>query len=167
MIILLRNIIRIIILVLLQLFVFNNFQLSGYINPYIYILFIILLPFETPGWLLLISGFFLGITMDVFSGTMGMHTSATLFMAFLRPFLLQIISPRDGYEAGSFPRIYYYGFTWFLKYSIALIFAHHFVLFYLEVFQFSYFFDTFLRVIMSTIFSVTLIILSQYVVFRK
>ncbi|NJK85385.1 MAG: hypothetical protein HC906_04860 [Bacteroidales bacterium] len=60
-----RILFRFIILVLLQVFVFNNIHLSGFIVPYIYILFILLLPFETPGWLLLVSAFLLGFSIDV------------------------------------------------------------------------------------------------------
>jgi hypothetical protein len=124
------------------------------------------MPFETPGWLLLTVAFILGLSVDVFSHTIGMHTSATVFMAFLRPYVLHSISPRDGYEFGTYPRIHYYGFTWFLKYALILVFFHHLFLFYIEVFRFVEFFDTLLRVILSTIFSVIFIVLSQFITFR-
>ena len=162
-----RNIIRFIILIALQLGVLNNIQISGYLVPQFYILFILLLPFEIPGWLLLLSGFALGLSVDMFTNTIGMHTAATVFMAFLRLYILQVIAPRDGYETGTFPRIYYYGFEWFLKYTLILVFAHHFILFYIEVFRFSEFFSTLLRVLMSSLLSVILIILSQYFIYRK
>ena len=162
-----RNAGRFVILVLFQVLVLNNVQFSGFVNPFMYVLFILLLPFETPRWVLLVSGFVLGLSIDIFSNTLGLHTSATLFMAFLRPYVLQVISPRDGYETGTYPRVFYYGITWFLKYAIILVFAHHLFLFYLEVFRFSEFFRTLLRVILSSSFSVLIIVLSQYIVFRK
>jgi hypothetical protein len=162
-----RNIFRFVLLVLVQVFIFNNIQFSGYINPYVYVLFILLLPFETPGWLLLTLAFLLGFSIDILSGTLGMHTAATVFMAFLRLFVLQVFSPRDGYEAGTYPRVHYYGFNWFLKYAAILILAHHLVLFYMEIFRFSDFFSTLLRVLLSTVFSLTLILLSQYIIFRE
>jgi rod shape-determining protein MreD len=162
-----RNIIRFFVLVLVQVFILNNIELSGYINPYVYILFIILLPFETPAWLTLISAFLLGISIDIFTETLGMHTAATVFMAFIRPYVLSNFAPRDGYESGSFPRIFYYGLPWFIKYSTILVLAHHLVLFYLEMFSMSDFFTTFLRVLLSAFFSSFLIIISQYFVFRK
>lgn len=165
--ILLRNIIRFVVLILIQVLLINNIKLSGYLNPYFYILFILLLPFETPKWILLFSGLFLGLTMDMFTQTPGMHSAATVFMAFLRPYVLGIISPRDGYESGSFPRLYYYGFEWFLKYTILLVLAHHLFLFYVEVFRISEFFSTFLRVLLSSLFSVILIVLSQYFIYRR
>jgi rod shape-determining protein MreD len=162
-----RNIFRFLVLILFQVFVLSNLQFSGYINPFIYVIFVLLLPFETPKWLLLLFGFAIGISVDLFFATPGMHASATVFMAFLRPFILDYFAPRDGYEQGTFPRVYYYGFAWFLKYSAILVFAHHIFLFYIEVFRFTDFFLTFSRVLLSWFFSVFLIVSSQYFVFRK
>jgi rod shape-determining protein MreD len=162
-----RNIIRFVLLVLFQVLIFNNIELGGYLNPCIYTLFIILLPFETPSWLVLLSGFFIGLSVDIFSETLGMHTAATVFMAYLRPMALSMVAPRDGYEAGSYPRVFYYGLTWFLQYTLILIFAHHTVLFLTELFRLQDIFHILLRILLSTIFSVSLIGLSQYFVFRK
>ncbi len=163
----LRNIIRFAILVLLQVLVLNNIQFNGYINPYIYILFILLMPFETPKWLMLIVSFFLGLTIDIFCNTPGIHSSASVFMAFLRPFVLQSIAPRDGFEVGTFPRVYYYGIKWFFKYTILLVFLHHLFLFAVEVFNFHHFYLVLWRTLVSTIFSTILILLSQLIIFRK
>lgn len=162
-----RNIIRFAVLVLAQILVFNNIELGGYLNPYIYTLFILLLPFETPGWIVLLSGFLLGLSIDIFSETMGMHTAATTLMAYMRPMALSMVSPRDGYESGSFPRVYYYGFLWFIQYTFILLFAHHSVLFFIELFSIKDFFHVILRILLSTTFSVLIISMSQYLVFRK
>ncbi len=162
-----RNIIRFIIVVLLQIFLFNNIQFSGHINPYFYIIFILLLPFETSGWLLLILSFILGISIDIFSQTLGIHASACVFMAFFRPIVLRMLTPRDEYEIGTFPRIYYYGFRWFLKYTSILVFIHHLFLFYIEIFTLSDFFLTLFRAILSSIFTIILIISSQYFIYKK
>ncbi len=162
-----RNILRFLMLVLLQVMIFNNIEISGYLNPYIYIIFIILLPFETPAWVCLLLGFFLGLSIDIFTETMGMHTAATVFIAYIRPYILSSFAPRDGYESGTFPRVYYYGLPWFIKYASLLVFAHHLVLFYVEMFKFQDFFSTLLRVILSSLFSITLIVVSQYFIFRK
>jgi len=162
-----RNIGRFLILVLIQVFILNNIQISGYINPYFYILFILLLPFETPNWSLPIIGFLLGLSVDLFTHTPGIHASATVLVAYLRPFIFRMISPRDGYEPGSFPRIFYYGFEWFLKYTVIMVAVHHFFLFYIEVFRLTDFFTTFLRAVVSSIFSILLIVLSQYFIYRR
>ncbi len=162
-----RNIIRFLVLVLVQILIFNNIEVGGYLNPYVYVLFIILLPFETPAWIILFLGFLLGFTIDIFAETLGMHTASTVLISYLRPYILSFFAPRDGYESGSFPRIYYYGLPWFVKYSLIMVFTHHLMLFYLELFSFHDFFATFLRVILSTLFSTLLIVVSQYFVFRK
>ncbi len=162
-----RNIIRFLALLLVQILIFNNIEIGGYIIPYIYILFIILLPFETPAWITLILAFILGLLVDIFCETLGMHTSATVFMAFLRPYILSYFAPRDGYESGSYPRVFYYGLPWFIKYALLMVLAHHLFLFYVEMFKLQDFFTTLLRVILSTLFSTTIIVLSQFFVFRK
>lgn len=141
---------------------FNNIQFSGYINPYIYIMFILLLPVEIPSWLLLLLSFGTGIVVDLFSGSPGMHSSATVLAGFLRPTILRIVSPRDGYEARSELSMLNYGFRWFLTYTVLMVLIHHTVLFYLEVFRFADFFRTMLRVILSSIFTVTFIVLIEF-----
>ncbi|MBN2213729.1 MAG: rod shape-determining protein MreD [Bacteroidales bacterium] len=162
-----RNIFRFFVLVLIQVLIFNNIQLSGYINPYIYILFILLLPFETPGWLLLLLGFLLGLSIDIFSDTLGMHTIASTLTAFLRPFVLDIIAPHDGYEMGTKPRVLYFGLAWFFKYAAILTIIHHIVLFYIEIFHFGGFFSTLLRVFLSSAVTLSIIVLSQFIVYRQ
>ena len=164
---LINNILRFIFLILLQVLVLNNMQFSGLINPYLYVLFILLLPFEMPNWIVLLLGFITGLCIDVFSDTLGLHTSATVLMAFLRPFVLSVMAPRDGYDSGSTPNLYLYNFGWFLRYIITLIFIHHFVLFYLEVLRFSDFFITLLRVILSSIFRILLVLLIQIFMYKK
>jgi rod shape-determining protein MreD len=152
-----------ILLLLLQVLLFNNIRFSGYVNPYIYIMFILLLPVEIPAWLLLIISFFTGLIIDFFSGSPGMHTSATVLAGFIRPYVLQIISPRDGYEPGFDPSMITYGFRWFLIYTLIIVLFHHTALFYLEVFRFTDFFRTLLRVLLSTLFSGTFILLLEYI----
>jgi rod shape-determining protein MreD len=126
-------------------------------------MFILLLPFEIPAWLLLIISFFTGLIIDLFSGTPGMHTSATVLAGFVRPFILRIISPRDGYESGADPSMLIYGFRWFLIYTSIIVIIHHTALFYLEVFRFADFFRTLLRVLLSSLFSITFIVLLEYI----
>ena len=155
------------ILILLQLMVFNNIEFSGYINPYVYILFILLLPFTTPRLVLLFLAFSLGIVLDLFLGTPGVHSSATVFMAFSRPFVMRLYSPREGYQTGTNPRMAQFGMEWFVKYTVTLVLIHHFTLFYLEVFSLNHFFNTLLRAFLSSLLTSLIIIFSQYFVFRR
>lgn len=154
-----------ILLILLQILVFNNIQFSGYVNPYVYVMFILLLPLDIPAWLILILSFILGLIIDFFSGSPGIHTSATVLSGFVRPYVLRLVSPKDGYESTSDPSMTIYGFRWFLSYTLLIVLIHHIALFYLEVFRLAGFFRTFSRVILSTLFSSTFILLIEY--YRK
>ncbi len=158
----LRFVLIFVLLFLLQILLFNNIQFSGYVNPYVYLMFILLLPFETPAWLLLILSFTTGLVMDFFSGTPGMHASASVLAGFVRPYILRVISPRDGYESGSDPSMESYGFKWFFLYVVLVVLIHHTALFYLEVFRLADFFRTMLRVLLSSLFTVTFILLIEY-----
>ena len=162
-----RNIFRFFTVILLQVLLLDNIQMGGYLSPYFYIIYIVLLPFETPKWLLLSLAFLLGLSVDLFNGTPGMHAAASVFMAFMRPFILKNFSPRDGYESGTFPRIHYYGIEWFTKYILILVLAHHFFLFFIEAFRFSDIFFTFGRIVLNTILTGILIIISQFFIYRK
>ncbi len=161
-----KNILRFIFLVFFQVLILNNVQLGGFINPYLYVFFILMLPFETPGWLLLLLSFLMGLSIDLFENTAGMHASACVFMAFCRPYLLKMISPREGFERSSTITVQKFGINWILTYSGILIFLHHSVLFYLEVFRFSSFFSTLLRVILSSAFTLGLVLITQYLFTR-
>lgn len=154
--------VRFLFLLVVQVVVLNNIQFSGFINPFVYILFIMMLPVRISNSLLLVIAFLTGLIVDMFSNSMGMHAASCVFMAFTRPALLRIMAPRDGYEAESSPSIRQLGFTWFLVYAAAMTFTHHLMLFYIEVFRFSEFFSTLFRVLLSTLATVTTIMISQY-----
>jgi rod shape-determining protein MreD len=162
-----RNILRFVLVIIFQVLVMDNVMINGYMVPYMYLLFILLMPFETPRWIVLLSAFALGLGIDLFEHTPGMHTAACVLAGFARPYFLGLLAPRDGYEPDTFPRIYYYGFTWFLKYALLMVLLHHLLLFYLEVFQLQKFLPTLLRVFLSSLLSTSTIVLSQYFVFRK
>ena len=103
-----------ILLILLQVLLFNNIQFSGYVNPYVYIMFILLFPLKYHHGYCFYYHLGLGLIIDFFSGSPGMHSSATVLAGFVRPYILRVISPRDGYEPGSDPSMLAYGFRWFL-----------------------------------------------------
>lgn len=147
-----------ILLVLLQVLVLNNMHLSFLLNPYVYILFILLLPFETPGWAVLSLAFFLGLIMDAFSNTPGLHSMAIVLMAFSRKYLLQVMAPRDGYDQGQYPHYSNMGLVWFIIYAGILILIHHLCLFTLEDFRLSYFPTALGKSILSGIFSLVVML---------
>jgi len=157
-----KNILRFLFLLLFQVLILNNIQLSGYLNPFLYVLFILMLPFQTPNWLVLLLSFFLGLSVDMFADTGGLHAAASVLMAFLRQPILKLIAPREGYDINQQPTIQQFGFGWFFTYAGILVFVHHIFLFYVEAFHFSEFFSTLFRIILSSFFTLTLIFISQF-----
>jgi hypothetical protein len=162
-----KNIIRFFILVFVQILILNNVNFSGYINPYLYILIILMMPFDTPKWLLLMASFLTGFTIDIFSNSAGMHAAACTFMGYLRPFVLKLMQPREGYEFNSSPSFNDMGPNWFLTYATIMVLVHHFAYFFIEVFRFSEFFSTFFRIILSSIVTMILILITQLLFSRK
>jgi rod shape-determining protein MreD len=147
--------------------IFNNIVIARMIVPYFYIIFLILLPFHTPKSLLLILGFLLGLSIDIFTNTMGVHAFACVLTAFLRPGILNMISSRETLESVSAPRIHNMSLQWFAGYAAIVVIVHHLVLFFIEAFTFNDFLFTLLRVILSSLLSLSLIVLSQFLIFRK
>lgn len=156
----LKNILRFIVLIGLQVLVLNKIQLSVYLNPFLYVMFILSLPVETPrGWVLVLS-FITGLTIDMFSDTLGLHTTACLFMGLLRPGLIKLISPREGSDYFK-PSLQYLGLPKYLVYAGTLVFVHHFILFFVEFLRFSELIQMFIKIIASSVFTLILIFISQ------
>lgn len=164
---LLKYLVMFVVLVLLQVLLLNNIQFSGYVNPYLYVLFILLLSFDTPRYLLLILGFLLGLSIDIFSNTPGLHASATTFMAFLRPYTIELISNRENLEVTAPPRLKNMGMGWFLRYTVILVSAHHVFLFFIEAFTLTGLIHTLTRSLLSAIFTIILILISQFLIFKE
>ena len=162
-----KNIIRFVFLVLFQVLILNGIQLSGFINPYFYIYFILLLPFDIPRGLLLILSFLLGITIDIFANTPGLNAAACVVLGFARPFVITSISTGTEFMIGNHPSLKNQGMKWFLYYTIILVLLHHITLFYLDVLRFSEFFLTLFRVILSSLFTLLLIFISEYLFYSR
>jgi len=158
----LSHIIRFILLVILQVLVLNNILFFNIINPFVYIYFIILLPFELPSVIVVLLSFFIGLTVDFFSGTLAIHALASTIAGYARPFILKLFSPHDGYEKNSSPTIAYYDIEWWLKYAIFITFIHHSVLFFVDSFHFNNFFFTIIKIILSSILTIIIMLLMQF-----
>ena len=161
------NILRFVFLVLFQVLILNNINLGGYINPLYYVYFILLLPYSTPKWMILLSSFFLGLGIDVFTNTPGLNAAACVAMGFARPYAISLISTSTESLIGIHPSIKNQGIKWFFYYTVILVFIHHAILFYLEIFRFDEFFRTMFRTILSSIFTMILILVSEYLLFQK
>jgi rod shape-determining protein MreD len=147
------NVFRFLLLLLAQILVFSNINFSSFVNPYVFPLFILLLPFDTPRWMLMLIGFFSGLILDVFLGSMGMHAAVCLLLGYIRPFLITIITPK-GTEFEISPNVYSQGLTWFVIYLGIATFIYHTFYFLIEAATFFNFFLLFVKIIFSTLVSV-------------
>lgn len=145
-----KNSIRFVLFVILQALVFNQIEIGFGIHIMVHPLFIMLLPFETGVFTLMILGFALGLIIDVFSNTYGLHASSLLLMAYVRPLIFKFYGPREGYDPLKEPSVFDMGSRWFLFVFGYLILIHHFWYFLVEIFRF----DQFLLILQKTIFSV-------------
>jgi hypothetical protein len=161
------NVFRFISLVLLQVLILKRINIGGeqfnYVSIIIYPLFILLLPLRTPKALVLVLAFALGITIDLFYDSPGVHASALVFMGYIRRFILNRIEPRGGYNPNYSPTKKRMGFSWFLRYAALLMGA--FLLFYfsVEIFNFAFLGDILLRTISSFIVSMIFIIIVMFI----
>lgn len=154
------NILRFILLLAVQIIIFNNMNFLGFISPYPYILFIILYPVNGNKSGLLAASFFLGLCMDLFSNSAGFHTAACVVLAYYRPYLFkfafglsyeyQTIKLNDVLTPERFT---------FILFSVLI---HHLILFSLEAFKFILILDILLRTLLSTVFTILICIIIIY-----
>jgi len=159
---LIKNILTFIGLFLLQILVFSNIRLGSYLHPIIYVIFILVLPFKTPKWRLLLDGFLMGIAIDIFNGTPGLNAAATVLIAYLRPYIIGLMTRKSEVEEKEAPTVGVMGFYWFLVYSLILLLIHNFSLFMLEAFSFKLLGTVSLEVLISTPVSLFVILLISY-----
>ena len=145
----------------------KNISVYNLSTPYIYILFILLLPFETPNFLLFVLAFIIGITVDAFYDTPGLHTAACVLLAFVRIVFISLTVQKDGFDNEPEPTLSIMGFRWFFIYVLVLTFFHHFFLFSLETFDLSELQFTIGRVVLSSLFTVFLILISGLLFFKR
>ena len=161
------QIIRFVVLVLFQVLVINHIRLGGYVHPHIYLIFIMLLPFNTPKWQLLVLGFVLGLCIDLFTGTPGLHAGATTLMAFCRPSIIKLVSGNLKFENIQEPSLGQIDGMWMFRYVLCMVFVHHFALFFLESFSFHLIGQVFLRILLSVPVSIFLIMMILYIFKRE
>lgn len=152
-----------VVAVLAQVLIVNNIQLSGFVNPYLYIIFIMTLPFGITRGLLMILSFIIGLTIDLFCDTPGMHAAACTLIGFLRVYMLKLIAYREEYKDDNLPTANLYGYRWYLKYTLMIVTAHHVALFFIEQFDTLFFWSTILRIILSIISTIITIMIVQFV----
>jgi len=149
--------VRFVVLILLQVLLFSNINFLGYINPYIYILFIILYPVKNNRILFLFISFLIGLIIDIFMDSGGINATAALVVAFIRPAVLKFsFGAVYEHQALKFNNI---DFGQRLTYITILTFIHHFTYFLFEIFNISKIILVLQNTLFSSIFTITLCIL--------
>lgn len=151
---LLKHIVQFIVLVLFQVAIFNNINFMGFINPYIYILFIFLFPIRENRLVLLLVSFLLGMVLDMFMDSGGVHAAASVFLAYSRPVLLK----------SSFGMLYEHQSVKFNNSDLGSLITyitlgtvlHHLVLFSLEIFNITSILLILKKTLFSSIFTIVL-----------
>ncbi len=166
---LVRNIIRFFLFIGVQVFVLNRVpHLHQYIIPYLYFLFILWLPFSISRINLLTAGFITGLTLDYFSMQIGVHAAACTLVAYFRPFVITILSPKDSTELNyREPSPKAMGWTPYLVYVLILTVFHHTYMTFLQWLQFGSFIDFIIKIISTTGISLLLIIITELLFPRK
>ena len=166
---LVRNIIRLIVFILVQVFLLNKIpHLHRFIVPYLYFLFILWLPYTTPRLLLLGIGFITGLSLDYFKMTPGLHAAACVLIAYARPFVITILSPKDTTEfTHKEPSPKGMGWSPYLVYAFILTLLHHTYLTLLEWMQFGSFVSFILKILATTAISMLLIIIVELLFPRR
>ena len=150
-------------LVFVQFLFLNDLVLLKYGFCFIYFVFIILLPVETSPMLTIVMAFAIGLIVDLFANTLGVNAGASVFVAFLRPFILKLITPRGGYDSNFEINMIHAGWRWFVFYSFVMIFIHNLTLFSLEAFSFEFIWSILLRTFFSSILTLMILILGQLI----
>lgn len=159
------NALRFIMLVFAQILVLSHINFLGYINPYIYILFIVLFPVKNNRMVFLLLSFLLGITIDMFLDSGGMHAAACVTIAFIRPAVLKFcFGAVYEHQTIKFNQV---EFGAKLTYISILTVLHHLILFLFEVFNFSKIILVLQKTLFSSIFTIILCVLVTIIFSRK
>lgn len=152
-------------LALLQVLILNNIRFLGFINPYLYISFIFFFPLKNNRFPILFFAFLLGLTIDLFSDSGGIHALATVFIAYIRLFFVSIIFKKTELDYLLF-NIWLEPFGKVFNYVVSLTVIHHFILFSLENFSMHNITNVILNTVFSSIFTLFLFFLGS-MIFNK
>lgn len=166
---LVRNIIRFAIFIFIQVYVlFQIPPLHRFVVPYIYFLYILWLPFRIPRGTLTLVGFLFGFTLDLFTNSYGLHAASCVLIAYLRPFLINILIPQEGADQNyKSPSITSMGLAPYATYILILTLLHNTYLVFLEWLQFGSFWYFLGKVLATTGISLLLILITELLFYRK
>lgn len=132
-----RQIGRYILVMILQVLLFDQLQLLGVCHPYIYVLCLLMMPITLPHNVDMLIGAVAGLIMDVFCNSLGVHTAACIFLMFIRPYVLGgMVNDIDRLNEQISMRVL--GVEGMIKYVLILVFVHHLIVFLLAAWNLSH-----------------------------
>tara|TARA_B100000989_G_scaffold287291_1_gene256796 strand:+ start:637 stop:1140 length:504 start_codon:yes stop_codon:yes gene_type:complete len=150
-----------IVYIVIQIFILNEVIFSSYIIPFLYLTIILSIPKGKSILFLMIISFMTGLTIDIFEGQLGLHSTSCLIIAFLRPKILSILSNSKTLSSEDNIRLNNLGALQFLVYSSTLIFFHSLILFFIIDFEIGNIFNLIMKTILSTIVTLVLIFVNE------
>ena len=132
---------------------------------HLYLGFLLFLPIGTPIVVQLLLSFVMGLTMDIFYDTGGLHAAAAVLVGFLRPWVLRLLTPRDGYDGADAVNVHQMGWQWFGVYLTLLVLLHHVAFFVLELGSFRHFGATLGKMGVSALFTGLALLIVQLLFF--
>jgi|SRR5690606_4520891 hypothetical protein len=145
-----------------QVLILKNIVLVNTAFCFLYVAYLLFLPVESTPLFLMLAGFIMGLCVDTFYDSLGLHAFACVMVMYARNYWLSLITPQGGYDVGTTPSIAIGGIQWFLMYTFPLVFLHHAVLFFVEAGGFGMFWFTLWKVILSTIFTTLVTVVVQF-----
>jgi len=161
------NLSRFIILLLLQVFVFNYVQWFGFLNPFVYLLFLILLPVEIPKTAQYAIAFVTGFVVDAFLRSFGIQAFSCVLMVFLRPYVILVLNGFKPLETGVKPAPGVKTFNWILVYTLLLVFVHQISVTILEIFQWHQWWRILWTAVVNTLFTTFIILCIEYIFYTN
>ncbi len=155
-----KLVLQFLLIVVVQVLVLNSICLWGYVTPLLYLMFVLTLPFQMPSWLVVSSGFLMGMCVDLFSGVMGVHAASLTFVAFIRPLVMQLI-PHAAIEEHQRPILYDMHFPWFAGYTLVMALVHQFLVFFFDALSLACFGHLLVMTLLNALFTTFLILLVQ------
>lgn len=159
------NILRFLLVLLLQIFICNYTHLFGFLTPPIYLLALLLLPLEMPKFAQYLIGFASGLIVDMFTHTLGVNAFAATVLMFVRPYWVKVLNGRNTTEGVDRPVPGVKDFKWMAFYVLALSFVHQFFVVILETFSFHRFGHTSLVILGDTVFTTFVLLCLLYIFF--
>jgi len=145
-----------------QVLILKNIVLFNTAFCFLYVAYLFFLPVESNPLFLMLAGFIMGFSIDIFYDSLGLHAFSCVMVMYVRNYWLSLITPQGGYDSSTTPSIAINGIQWFLMYTFPLVFLHHAVLFFVEAGGFGMFWFTLWKIITSTIFTTVVTVVVQY-----